>query len=283
MPEQRLGAGEIAVQAQHRRQIAQADRGFPVILAEHPPPDGQRFAMKRLGSLIQSLDPGRRVRAPTSVTATSGMLGARGACVASRAPVRGAGSAVGVVALVRQHDAEIVERLRHVHVLRRRTPSVRWRAPVRADAAPCRSGRAGDRSAPSIVSISACRSGWPASSFCTCAAPASSKRADGRLVPSRRESRRDRRSSAGPSAASLTFTAFAASRCARSRSVASRTCAARSDPASSRTTAAGRRRRRRGGAGRTWRPDSGAMSGRALIGSCRRKRRRSSASAVTDG
>ena len=55
LPEQRLGAGEIAVQPQDRREIAQADRGFAVFVAEHLAPDRQRLAMQRLGALVESL------------------------------------------------------------------------------------------------------------------------------------------------------------------------------------------------------------------------------------
>ena len=113
-----------------------------------------------------------------------------------------------VVALVGEHDAEIVEGLRDPHVLAARTPAGRSRAPVRAAAAPCRRRRGGDRSGPSCVSISACSSGWPTSSFCTCSAPASSSAAHGRLARGRRGSHTDRRCVSSPISSSLTLAAF---------------------------------------------------------------------------
>ena len=55
LAQQRLGAGEIAVQPQDRRQIAQADRRLAMLVAEHLPADAQRFALQRLRALVESL------------------------------------------------------------------------------------------------------------------------------------------------------------------------------------------------------------------------------------
>src|SRR4026208_2020178 len=55
LPKKHLGALEVAIQAQNRRKVTQADGGFSVFVAERFPPDRQRFAVKRLRALVGSL------------------------------------------------------------------------------------------------------------------------------------------------------------------------------------------------------------------------------------
>ena len=115
LAEQRLGAGEIAIEAQHRGEIALADGGLAVPVAEHLPADVQRFAVQRLGPLVQSLilidaselrerdGDVRMLRAEQLPPHRQRLL----------EPLSGG----AVVALVREHDAQVVERLRHLRVL----------------------------------------------------------------------------------------------------------------------------------------------------------------------
>jgi hypothetical protein len=74
LAKQRLGAGEIAVQSQHRREIAQADGGLAVLVAERLTADAEGFALNRLGALVEPWSWYTRPSS-TSVTATSGFSG----------------------------------------------------------------------------------------------------------------------------------------------------------------------------------------------------------------
>ena len=115
LAEQRLGAGEIAVEAQHGGKIALADGSLAVPGAEHLPADVQRLAVQRLRPLIQSLvliDPSelrerdgdvRMLRAEQLPAHRQRFL----------EPLPGG----TVVALVREHGPQVVERLRHLRVL----------------------------------------------------------------------------------------------------------------------------------------------------------------------
>ena len=85
-----------------------------MLVAEHLPPDLERFAMQRLGPLIQSLiliDASELRQRHRDVA----MLAEQGAPDAERPFQRLAGGAI--VPLVGQHHAQVVERLRDLHVL----------------------------------------------------------------------------------------------------------------------------------------------------------------------
>ena len=122
LPKQRLGALEVAFQAKNRRKVTQADGGFSVFVAERIAPDRQCFAVKRLGTLVESL-----------ILVDAAELGKRVGDIRVLRTIDSAAyaqrrlEACGrrfVVALFGRQRAEIVERLCHTRVLRpERRPS----------------------------------------------------------------------------------------------------------------------------------------------------------------
>ena len=115
MAQQRFGAVEVAVEPQHRREIAQAHGGFAGPVSEQRASDRQRLAVERLGARVQAL-----------ILVDAAELGQRVGDVRMLDTVdtppdgQGRFEVCGrrlIVALLRGQCAEIVQRLRDAGVL----------------------------------------------------------------------------------------------------------------------------------------------------------------------